>query len=138
MNRNDIFEYIFGEHPNSVISECDEMFFGETLEPETIESIKERMMAFLDEDDTETHTFKSFSFDTVNGNGQRISKDAFKDQDGKTVPLKWGTDKPSEIIGPAKLEVHGDRISMSISEETYKKLMKMTKECNTNGSSINN
>lgn len=50
MNRNDIFEYIFGENPNFVISECDEMFFGETLEPETIESIKERMKKFIEEE----------------------------------------------------------------------------------------
>ncbi len=124
MNRNDIFEYVFGMHPSFFISECDEIYFGETLEPEDIETIKERMEKFLEE---EEHKFKAFSFDTVGRNNTVISKDAFKDQDGKIVPLKYSKEHP-EIIGPAKLEVHGDGLSISISEETYAKLMKMTKE----------
>lgn len=49
MSRNDIFESVFGMNPNFVISECDEMFFGETLEPEDIESIKEQMKKFIEE-----------------------------------------------------------------------------------------
>lgn len=77
------------------------------------------------------HKFNLFDFFTVRRNNTVISKDAFKDQDGKQIPIKWGTNEHPEIIGPAKLEVHGDGISMSISEETYAKLMKMVKEGNT-------
>lgn len=50
MNRDYIFEYIFGMNPNFVISECDEHFFGETLEPEDVETIKEKMKKFIEEE----------------------------------------------------------------------------------------
>lgn len=121
MSRNDIFEYVFGMHPDFVIAECDEMFFGETLEPEDIESIKERMEKFLEEE--EERELKAFDFNTASRNNTVISKDAFKDQDGKPVPLKWSHEHP-EIIGPATLNVREDGISISVSEETYAKLIK--------------
>lgn len=76
----------------------------------------------------EEHEFKIFDFSDVSRNGQIISKDAFKDQDGKQVPLKWGSGEHAEIIGDAELSVLEDGVSISISEETYAKLMKMTKE----------
>ena len=47
MTRNEIFELIFDIIPNFVIAECDEQFFSETLEDEDLESIKERMRAFV-------------------------------------------------------------------------------------------
>ena len=49
MNRNKIFEIIFDKNPDFVICECDEEFFGEALEQEDIEAIKERMENFIKE-----------------------------------------------------------------------------------------
>lgn len=49
MTRNKIFELIFGVIPDFKIVECDETFFGETLEDEDLESIKERMRTFIKE-----------------------------------------------------------------------------------------
>ena len=50
MRRNEIFEIIFDMNPDFVICECDETFFSETIQPEDIESIKERMKNFIKED----------------------------------------------------------------------------------------
>lgn len=49
MRRNDIFEIIFDMNPNFVIGECDEEFFEEDLEQEDVESIKERMKNFIND-----------------------------------------------------------------------------------------
>lgn len=70
----------------------------------------------------EEYEFKIFDFSGIR-NGRIISKDAFKDQDGKPVPLKWGSSELAEIIGTAKLNVCGDGLSISMDEETYAKLM---------------
>lgn len=74
------------------------------------------------------HEFKAFDFSTISRNGQIISKDAFKDQDGKRVPLKWGSGEDAEVIGDVELDVCGNGVSMSMSEETYAKLIKKSKE----------
>lgn len=50
MRRNEIFELIFDINPDSVIAECDERFFSETLEDEDLESIKERMRKFIEKE----------------------------------------------------------------------------------------
>lgn len=49
MRRNEIFEIIFDMNPDFVISECDETFFSETIEPNDVESIKERMKNFIND-----------------------------------------------------------------------------------------
>ncbi len=76
----------------------------------------------------EEYVFKVFDFSAVNRNGIIISKDAFKDQDGAMIPLKWGSGEHAEVIGSADLSVCGDGLSISMSEETYTNLIKMTKE----------
>ena len=43
MTRREIFELIFDTNLDFTVEEYDEMFFGETLEDEDLESIKERM-----------------------------------------------------------------------------------------------
>lgn len=72
----------------------------------------------------EEHEFKVFDFSTVSRNGVCISKDAFKDQDGKQVPLKWGSGEHAEVIGNAELNVCEDGVSISMSKETYANLIK--------------
>ena len=72
---------------------------------------------------TETAECKLLEFDKVNHNGTIISKDAFKDQDGKPVPLKWGSGPDAEILGTVELSAVPDGISMSISKEDYMRLI---------------
>lgn len=47
MTRREIFELIFDTNLDFIVEEYDEMFFGEALEDEDLESIKERMVAFV-------------------------------------------------------------------------------------------
>lgn len=49
MTRRDIFELIFDDNLDFIVAECDDMFFRETLEDEDLESIKERMITFIEE-----------------------------------------------------------------------------------------
>ena len=43
------------------------------------------------------YEYKILAYSSVNRNGQIISKDALKGQDGKRVPLKFGT-TPAQVI----------------------------------------
>ena len=74
------------------------------------------------------YEYKILAYSSANRNGQIMSKDALKDQDGKRIPLKFGSGKDAEVIGDVELHTCGGGVSISISEEIYTKLMKMTKE----------
>lgn len=76
----------------------------------------------------EEHEFKVFDNSTFSRNNTIISEDALKCQDGKHVPLKYGSGKDGIVIGDAELSVRGNGMSMSISEETYANLAKIMME----------
>jgi hypothetical protein len=69
------------------------------------------------------YEFKTFEMNTVNRNDRVISKDAFNDQDGKIVPLKWGNDKDPFVIGSAELDVGSNgmyvKCDITCSKEDY-------------------
>lgn len=67
---------------------------------------------------------KILEFDVPSRDGIIISKDAFKNQDNKPVPLKWGTGKDAEVIGSVNLESRDDGVYMTMDKETYNKIMK--------------
>ena len=73
---------------------------------------------------------KLLEFDKVNRNGTIISKDAFKDQDYKPVPLKWGSGPDAEVLGTVELNLEPDGVYMSIGKEDYEKIMKLMEERN--------
>lgn len=77
-----------------------------------------------DEKTMAEHKIRVMKFDKVNSNNTIISKDAFKDQDDKPVPLIWRCEGNAEKLGTANLEICDDGVYASIDEETYKKLLR--------------
>ena len=49
MTRAELFEIIFDINPDFVIAECDDMFFTESLEPEDIDAMTNRIIKFCNE-----------------------------------------------------------------------------------------
>lgn len=77
----------------------------------------------FEQDDSCLGEYKVLAYSSANRNGQIISRDAFKDQDGKTVPLKWGSGKDAFVIGTAELDSRDDGIhakcTVTCSKEDY-------------------
>lgn len=78
---------------------------------------------------------KCLEFDTLSHDGTITSKDAFKNQEDKPVPLKWRSGKDAEVLGTVNLEIHDDGgVYISMDEETYNRLMKLEDENKKNQS----
>ena len=101
-------------------------FYGSTPYTQS-EAIKiwNDMVTESEDEDVEC---KVLEFDKVSRDGTIISKDAFKDQDGKLVPLKWGSGPDAKVLGTVELNLELDGVYMSISKEDYENIRKMMEE----------
>lgn len=95
---------------------------------ERVSEIKEEIRRHESDKKNVDAEYKVLDFDKVNRNGTIISKDAFKDQDGIPIPLKWGSGPDAEVLGTVELNLELDGVYMSISKEDYENIKKMMED----------